>query len=230
MEEIEHRWFYALSAPVAALNGASYTSAIYFDDDREFDLEESWGLGNRQQLLDILAMADKGDATQLNNAYWHYQRMLPSQWQALLNQRSPRERILYEYASRTFLDCGFGGTRAWDLGRMSFLLRCGVRKQWISLEESLWLHWRLALRARHYYDSWSTYLAGFIFGRALWNCSEFPDEHLGRQLERQGSESANKWLVSNLTSAAEPPLDGLPWELPLTSLEYPESLEQGTWS
>ena len=39
-------------------------------------------------------------------------------WQTLLEQLSLRERILHDYAARTFLDCGFGGTRAWDLGRM----------------------------------------------------------------------------------------------------------------
>lgn len=230
MEDIEQRWLYALSAPMAALNGASYTSPQYFDDERQIDLQSSWNLASREQLLDILPMADKGHASDLNAAYWHYQRDLPSQWQARLESLDRRQRILHDYAARTLLDCGFGGTRAWDLGRMGFLLRCGVRNGWITLDESLWLHGRLALRARHYYSSWPAYVAGFVIGRSLWNCSELPDEHLQRQLERQGSERWNQNLMANLSNASAPPLADLPWHLPLDLPEQPASIEEGTWS
>ncbi|MNT90514.1 hypothetical protein D3C72_2314270 [compost metagenome] len=70
--------------------------------------------------------------------------------------------------------------RAWDLGRMGYLLRAGLRKGYLSIAESHWLQGRLALRARHYYNSWDRYLAGYLFGKALWNCSSASDEELAQ--------------------------------------------------
>ena len=229
MEEIEQRWLYALSAPMAALNSASYSSPYYYDDERNMDLGNSWNVRSREDLLNILRMADNGHAAELNVAYWHYPRCLPSQWQARLEQLTPRERILHEYAARTFRDCGFGGTRAWDLGRMGFLLRCGLRNEWITFEESLWMQGRLAARARHYYSSWASYVAGYVIGRGLWGVSDLPDEQLGRQLERQGSEHLNEHIVARLSLDSDCPYAELPWHLELNLPEQPDSLEGG-WS
>jgi len=233
MEEIEQRWLYALSAPMVALNGASYSSPYYYHDgdDDQIDLASSWNVASREQLLDIVArMADDGHATELNAAYWRYQRALPSDWQALLEQLSLRERILHDYAARTFLDCGFGGTRAWDLGRMGFLLRCGLRNDWISFDESLWLQGRLAVRARHFYGSWSAYVAGYVIGRGLWGCSDLPDEQLGRQLERQGSDPRNQHIIASLSNDSASPFAELPWHLELNLPEKPASLAESDWS
>lgn len=231
MEEIEQRWLYALSAPMAALNGANYTSPYYYDEESKINLGESWNVDSRQQLLDIvMRMADNGHAADLNTAYWRYQRALPGEWQTLLEQLSLRERILHDYAARTFLDCGFGGTRSWDLGRMGFLLRCGLRNEWISFDESLWLQGRLAARARHYYGSWSSYVSGYVIGRGLWACSDLPDEQFSRQLERQGSEHWNQHIVASLSNDPDSPLVDLPWHLELNLPEQPASLDLGNWS
>ncbi|MFJ3450681.1 DUF1266 domain-containing protein [Pseudomonas sichuanensis] len=230
MEESAQRWLFALSAPMAALNGASYTAAEYYEGEDQSDLERWWGISNRAQLLDMLGMADTGHATEVSEAYWQYQRCLPSQWQALLDGLSPRERVRHEFAARTFPDCGPGGTRAWDLGRMSFLLRAGVKNDLVSRHESLYLHYRLALRARHYYNRWDTYLAGYLFGKALWNVSDSSDETFAANLERQGSEHWNRCILLNLRHGAHELLAGLPWDLQLPEPERPNTLEEDCWS
>ncbi|MFJ4388289.1 DUF1266 domain-containing protein [Pseudomonas soli] len=230
MDETAQHWLHALSAPMAALNGASYTAPDYFEGEDQTDLERWWGISDRAQLLDMLTMADNGHATEMSEAYWQYQRCLPSQWQALLDTLPPRERIRHEYAARTFPDCGPGGTRAWDLGRMSFLLRAGVKKGLIDRDESLYLHYRLALRARHYYNRWDCYLAGYLFGKALWNVSDSSDETLAADLERQGSEHWNRCILLNLRLGAHELLAGLPWDMDLPEPARPATLEEDCWS
>ncbi|MFB4392949.1 MULTISPECIES: DUF1266 domain-containing protein [unclassified Pseudomonas] len=230
MDENAQHWLHALSAPMAALNGASYTAADYHEDEDRTDLERWWGIANRPQLLDILGMADNGHASELSEAYWQFQRCLPSQWQALLARLPLRERVKHEYAARTYPDCGPGGTRAWDLGRMSFLLRAGVKKGFVSHEESLYLHHRLALRARHYYNNWDSYLAGYLFGKALWNVTDSSDETLAANLERQGSEHWNRCILLNIRLGADTLLASLPWDMPLPEPHRPSSLEEDCWS
>jgi len=230
MEDIEHHWLYCLSAPMAALNGASFTSPQYFENEGEMDLGKGWGIYNRGQLLDMLRMADSGHADTLNGAYWHYARCLPSQWQQTLQTLPPAQRLNHEFAARTYGDCGYGGTRAWDLARMSLLLRNAVREGWINVAESLWLHTRLALRARHYYNSWESYVAGFLFGKMLWNCSSDDQQQKAYELDRQGTEHWNRCIVSNLIERASALFTTLPWDLPLTMPPPPDSLEEGTWS
>lgn len=109
MDEIQQRWLCALSAPMAAINtGASYDDPA-FCDDHYIDLKDSWGIDDRGQLFDMLErMTDDGHAKHLSAAYLAWQRCLPSEWQALLDDLSPRERILHEFASRTFGSCGPG--------------------------------------------------------------------------------------------------------------------------
>lgn len=230
MEEIEQHWLHCLSAPMAALNGASLTSPRYFEADGTMDLGQGWGIYNRAQLLDMLRMADKGHADALNGAYWHYARCLPSQWQQTLQTLSPSERLNHEFAARTFGDCGYGGTRAWDLGRMSMLLRNAVREGWIDLAENLWLHGRLALRARHFYNSWESYVAGFLFGKMLWNCGSDDMQQRAYELDRQGAEHWNRCIVNNLIERGAALFASLPWDLPLTLPPRPDSLETEAWS
>lgn len=230
MDEHAQHWLYALSAPMVALNpGASYTAPDFYAD-RRVNLVDGWGIHNRAELLDMLRMADNGHASHLAAAYWQWQRCLPSQWQSLLASLAPRERILHQYASRTAGECGPGGIRAWDLGRMSFLLRCARGNAWIDLEESLWLHSCLAVRARHYYNSWSTYVAGFFIGRAFWNCLGNSDEQVGHELERQGSYLSNLGMMRELGLDPAVPFAELPWDLPLALPDKPDSLAEFNWS
>ncbi|WP_065761449.1 DUF1266 domain-containing protein [Pseudomonas defluvii] len=226
MEEIEQRWLYALSAPMAALNGSSYTAPDYI----EMDLQDGWGISNREQLLEMLYMADRGHASGMLEAYWNWQRCLPSEWSTLLDGLAPRQRALHEFASRTFSECGHGGIRAWDLGRMGFLLRNGLRSGWINLDESLWLHSRLALRARHYYNSWSTYLGGYMTGRMYWCCLDSADDELGHALDREGYAYWSRCSARALAQDAAELFAELPWDLPLTLPQKPDSLAEFNWS
>jgi hypothetical protein len=230
MDDTAQNWLHALSAPMAALNGASYTAPDFYDGEDHADLERWWGITTRAQLLDTLGMADTGHATELSAAYWQYQRLLPSQWHALLESLTPHQRVLHEYAARTFPDCGPGGTRAWDLGRMSYLLRTGFKKGLISREESLYLHYRLALRARHYYNSWDRYLAGYLFGKALWNLGSEDTPGLAADLERQGSDHWNRCIMLNLHHGARELLMELAWDLYLPEPPRPATLEEDCWS
>ncbi|MGY4489939.1 DUF1266 domain-containing protein [Pseudomonas sp. TE3610] len=230
MEETQHHWLYCLSAPMAALNGASFTAPGYFDDERTMDLGQGWGIHNREQLLDMLRMADHGHADALNGAYWHFARCLPTQWQQTLDTLTPHDRLNHEFAARTFGDCGYGGTRAWDLARMSLLLRNAVREGWINLEESLWLHGRLALRARHFYNSWESYVSGFMFGKMLWNCGNDDAQMKAYELDRQGAEHWNRCIIGNLVQRASALFASLPWDLSLDFGPRPDSLEEGSWS
>ncbi|MFJ2483277.1 DUF1266 domain-containing protein [Pseudomonas sp. NPDC087598] len=231
MDEIQQRWLCALSAPMAALNpGAGYDDPAFCDDDY-IDLKDSWGIDNRQQLFDMIErMADHGHATHLAEAYLAWQRRLPSEWRALLDRLEPRERILHEFASRTFGSCGPGGILSWDYGRMGFLLRCAVRNQWIDLAESNWLHSRLAVRAQYHYGSWMAYFNGFLVGRTFWSCLSKSDDELAFELDRQGQSSHNLLIARGLDRNIPQFLADLPWQIELDLSQRPESLKEFDWS
>lgn len=234
MEETEQHWLYALSAPMVALNAnsdPSYTSASFYTRPTNVGLDQSWGLHNRQELLEMVRrMTGYGHAGELEPAYRQWARCLPSEWQALLDTLSPRDRTCYEYASRTYGECGPGGIQAWDLGRMGFVLRCSVLKGWLDEQDSLWLHSRLAVRARYYYDSWNQYVAAFLVGRAYWKCLSNSDENLGHALDRQGSFADNLGITHELFREARSLFAELPWGMPLTFPERPPSLQEFDWS
>ncbi|WP_426236724.1 DUF1266 domain-containing protein [Pseudomonas sp. TWP3-2] len=231
MDEIQQRWLFALSAPMAALNpGAGYADPE-FCDDKYIDLQCSWGIDDRPQLLAMFErMADRGHATHLEDAYLAWQRCLPSEWQALLDTLEPRERILHEYASRTFGNCGPGGILSWDYGRMSFLLRCAVRNKWIEPGESLWLHSRLAIRAQFHYGSWLAYFNGFLTGRAFWSCLSKSDDQLAFELDRQGVNTYNLLIARGLDQNIPDFLADLPWHMDLDLPQRPASLQEFDWS
>lgn len=234
MEETEQHWLYALSAPMVALNAnsdPSYTSERFYERPTTVDLEDSWGLHNRHELLEMLRrMTDHGHAADLQPAYWQWERCLPSEWQALLHRLSPQDVALHEFASRTYGECGSGGIHAWDLGRMGFLLRCSVLNGWLDPLDSLWLHSRLAVRARYYYRSWNQYVAGFLAGRAYWNCLGNSPENLARELDRQGGYARNVDITHELFREARSFFAHLPWDMPLALPERPESLQEFDWS
>ncbi|WP_085579539.1 MULTISPECIES: DUF1266 domain-containing protein [unclassified Pseudomonas] len=231
MDEIQQRWLFALSAPMAALNpGAGYADPA-FCDDQYIDLQRSWRINDRAQLLDMLdGMTDGGHARHLAPAYRAWQRCLPSEWQALLDTLEPRERILHEFASRTFGSCGPGGILSWDYGRMGFLLRCGVRNLWIDEAESLWLHSRLAVRAQFHYGSWLAYFNGFMVGRSFWGCLDNPDDELAHELDRQGQNANTALIAKGLGQNMPVFLADLPWHLDLDLPPRPASLEAFDWS
>lgn len=231
MDELEQRWLYALSSPLVALNpDADYTAPTYCFDLKHVDVEGGWGITTRPQLLDMLRTADNGHATQLNEAYRQWERCLPSEWQSLLDSLGTRQRAFYELASRTFGECGSGGIRAWDIGRMGFLLRSAVLHGWIDLTESLWLHGRMAARARYYYDSWTSYLNGFVVGKAFWHCLGNKDEELSHEFDRQGDYVGTTVVIHNLDRDARELFAQLPWNMPLHLPERPDTLGEFDWS
>lgn len=231
MDEIQQRWLWALSAPMAALNPGTWYDAPEFCNDKYIDLRDSWGINDRQQLFDMLErMTDQGHATHLEDAYPAWQRCLPSEWLTLLESLEPRERILHEFASRTFGSCGPGGILSWDYGRMGFLLRCGVRNRWIEVHESIWLHSRLAVRAQFHYSDWMTYFNGFLVGRAFWSLMSKSDDELAFELDRQGIFSNNLLIVHGLNQNIPVFLADLPWQMELDVPQRPASLEELDWS
>ncbi|AKA25443.1 DUF1266 domain-containing protein [Pseudomonas chlororaphis] len=232
MDEIQQRWLYGLSAPMVALNPpAEYAEPAFFANPQAIDLQGSWGLNDRPQLLDMLKrMTDGGHARHLDGAYRAWQRCLPSEWQALLETLEPRERVLHEFASRTFGSCGPGGILSWDYGRMGFLLRCGVRNRWIDQAESLWLHSRLAVRAQYHYGSWLAYFNGFLIGRSFWGCLGNSDDELAFELDRQGQFPTTLLVGRELHRHMPTFLADLPWHLDLDLPQCPASLEEFDWS
>lgn len=232
MDDLQQRWLLALSAPMVAINpGADYAEPRFYADGQFIDLRDAWTIENREQLLEMLRrMSDGGHAQNLNDAYWQAQRLLPSQWRELLYGLTEEERVNYQYAAQTLGECGPGGIRAWDLGRMGFLLRIGLLNDWINESENLWLQARLAVRARHYYDSWASYLAGFQIGRAYWKCLGNAVAERALYISRMGSDPAMLTMQRELDMHFSAPLRELPWELALELPEKPLSLEEFTWS
>jgi hypothetical protein len=232
MDEIQQRWLCGLSAPMVALNPrAGYAEPAFYASTQFIDLDCSWGINDRPQLLRMLErMTDHGHAIHLNDAYRAWQRCLPSEWQALLDTLEPRGRILHQFASRTYGGCGPGGVLSWDYGRMGFLLRCAVRNQWINQDESNWLHSRLAVRAQYHYGSWMAYFNGFLAGRAFWSCENNSDDELAYELDRQGENAGTLSLVRELDRHLPEVLADLPWHLDLDLPQRPASLEEFDWS
>ena len=235
MDDLQQRWLFALSAPMVAINrtaGADYALASFYPDNEFVDLRESWDIADRPALLAMIQrMTDDGHARDLSSAYWDHARLLPGQWQTLLANLQPAQRAAYQYAAETSMVCGAAGIRAWDLARMSFLARLGQLNGWLSLEENLWLHSRFSLRARYYYQSWHSYLAGFVIGRAYWNCLGHTDvAEQALCMSRQGSDPTHRAMVRELALTPAARFDELPWDMELDLPEKPESLEALDWS
>lgn len=228
------RWLYGLSAPMVAINrhlDASYTSPQFYLDDETVDLSASWQIGNRDDLLAlVIRMADNGHAEGVSEAYFLFSRFLPTRWRAYVEQQTPRQQAILSYVALTGAQCGDGGIRAWDLARMSFLCRLGVLNGWITEQESLWLHNRLAQRARHYYASWANYYAAFIVGRCYWlTLGEENVEMLRIGLTQKGDEKVNQRLTGYLYTDDMSPINSLIWYVPLDEFEKPASLQGVDW-
>lgn len=148
MEPEYQRWLMALSAQMVALNiqcDARFYDPTFYEPGDTFDLKDSWGITSRQELISTINdMTDGGHAERLAYYYHFWHHLTASEWQQYcVNQPEEAQGALMLVAETAAL-CGEGGTRAWDLGRMSFLSRIGVLHGWLSEKESLWIHTRLA--------------------------------------------------------------------------------------
>lgn len=232
MDELEKNWLMALSAPMAALNirvGAHYRDIRFYPDMGFLDLNDSWGINDRTQLLDMIQrMTDNGHANQLADAYWQASRLLPGAWAALLESLDDHQQVLHRFAAQTLASCGTGGIYSWDLGRMSFLARIGVLNGWLEPQESLWIHTRLGMRARYYYGSWNSYNSGFLLGYSFWQNQDEEPARLWQRLNHYTRDNGMVEIADNLLRARHL-LAELPWDGVMIGLDKPQSLEAFDW-
>lgn len=237
MDQQYQHWLYALSAPMVALNieyGASYTAPDFYPNDSSLDLKESWDIESRESLFDtVTRMIDHGHADELSYPYYLWHQLTPNRWRDYSAHQEESRQVLLEFVADTALMCGSGGIRAWDLCRMSFLCRIGVLNQWITEQESLWFHCRIAQRARHYYASWQEYASGFLIGRTFWlSISEEQPELKRYALNSKGTLDSNMTISRHLFTEPNSPYQHLIWEMDPAELEMekPQSLQEVDWS
>lgn len=159
MDKEEQYLLFALSTPMEVLNsraiGAkpSHFSPAMYTGKTHFDLSDSWGIDNREDLIQtIYRMTDDGHAADLAPFYIRWFTLSPRQWREFTAQFGEQGQIYARFVAETALCCGRGGIKAWDYVRMGFLCRMGVLNQWLTEEESLWLQSRIYARA-HYFTT-----------------------------------------------------------------------------
>ncbi len=235
----QENWMYALSAPMAAINkhcGAEYFLPEFFIDTFDVPemLQRDWSINNQAQLLTMVKdMTDNGHAANLARNYQYFNQASPSQWRKHCS-RAENDYQLFadQFVEKTASTCGAGGILAWDLGRMGFLIRCGLLLNWLTHEESLWLQWRLTLRARYYYGSWHSYYSAFYFGRIYWlSYSQGTMPEIIEMLEQCAYQSiGSSNLLDYLFKDTHSPSFILPWFIDLEPIDKPQSLEEFDWS
>lgn len=237
--DLQENWMYALSAPMVAINkqcGAEFFLPSFFNDilDVPEMLRRDWSINDRQQLLIMIQdMTDNGHATHLAGSYQYFNQASPSQWQQFcITAETDYQKFFNQFVEKTAMACGTGGILAWDLGRMGFLIRCGLLLNWLTYQESLWLHWRLTLRARYYYTSWHSYYSAFYYGRIYWlTCSQETLEELENALDQCTYQSTtNADILHHLFKGANSPSFILPWYIDLHEIDKPSSLKEFDWS
>lgn len=157
MDKEEQYLLFALSTPMEVLNsraiGAkpSHFSPAMYTGKTHFDLSDSWGIDNREDLIQtIYRMTDDGHAADLAPFYIRWFTLSPRQWREFTAQFGEQGQIYARFVAETALCCGRGGIKAWDYVRMGFLCRMGVLNQWLTEEESLWLQSRIYARAYYF--------------------------------------------------------------------------------
>jgi hypothetical protein len=229
-------WLLALSGPLVALNrkaGARYDVPSFWAADAGTEqgdlLSSAWGIEDREGLLETVShMADRGHAVSIGANYWAWHQVLPSDRESARAEMPELNRLRDLFLDRTALLTGPGGIRAWDLGRMSYLLRNGLYLGYISEQECQYLHLQLGYRALYWYRSWDQYLCGYFSGRMLWMALEIesPDE-----LKAFLFDEAPPWLsriFNEVLTDPDNPATYLPWAMALDQIERPNSLgEEG---
>lgn len=85
MDKESQYLLFALSSPMEVLNEdclPSHSSPKMYLGIKRFDLESSWGIENRDELLQTISrMTDDGHATQLEWLYRLWFRYAPQEWQ-----------------------------------------------------------------------------------------------------------------------------------------------------
>lgn len=231
IDDSARRWLLALSAPMVAINagpGADYDCDKFYPFDTSVDLSESWGIDSREQLFEmILRMIDNGHADDLAHYFRLWHRLSLTEWHNYAAHQTPDVQVLLALVADSAVMCGDGGIRAWDLARMGFLCRIGLLNGWITPEENVWLHSRLAVCARYYYTSWQRYNAGFIIGRLYWqslNASEADARRYAFSID--AGSTTNIELMRQLYTHPESPMPQLPWHITMIGIDKPASLPE----
>ncbi|EAB6840932.1 TPA: DUF1266 domain-containing protein [Salmonella enterica subsp. salamae serovar 16:m,t:e,n,x] len=216
MDKKSQYLLFALSAPMEVLNECSlpsHSSPGMYSGIKRFDLESSWGIEKRDELLQTLnRMTDGGHATDLDGLYCRWFCFAPQEWQEYVDALNERGRIYARLVAETAMCCGEGGIRAWDYVRMGFLCRTGVLNQWLTEEESLWLQSRIQRRALYYYSGWLQYFTAYSVGRLYWQSSYGDNLPLLQEtLARKEFDEAGRRMVSQLIAEKASFYATLPW-------------------
>lgn len=231
MNKDDQYLLFALSTPMEILNhdcSPSHTSPKMYEGMKFFDLASSWGIENRDELIQtVYRMTDDGHATQLAGFYCNWFRFSPQEWQALIcDGLGDKGRAFAQFVAETAMCCGEGGIRAWDYVRMGFLCRVGVLNKWLTQEESLWLQSRVHLRVLHFYSGWVQYYAAYSLGRLYWQSPEGDDlEELRIFLAHKEYDKAGERMFRDLVSQEDSFYATLPWRPLMDYPECPETLK-----
>lgn len=101
MNKEEQYLLFALSAPMEILNQGckpAHDSPKMYTGIKEFDLSSSWGINNRDDLIQtIYQMTDDGHANDLAGLYLTWHRSSPEEWKALIAGGSERGLIYTQF-------------------------------------------------------------------------------------------------------------------------------------
>ncbi|ELD3164986.1 DUF1266 domain-containing protein [Salmonella enterica] len=226
MDKESQYLLFALSSPMEVLNEdclPSHSSPKMYLGVKRFDLESSWGIENRDELLQTISrMTDDGHATQLEWLYRRWFRYAPQEWQEYTDALDEGDRIYARFVADTAVCCGEGGIRSWDYVRMGFLCRMGVLNEWLTEEESLWLQSRIYARAYYFYDGWTQYFAAYSLGRLYWQAKGDTIQAYFAHLKYDASGAR---MFNELTSTTESYYAQLPWRPLNEQPTCPETLK-----
>ncbi len=103
MNKEEQYLLFALSAPMEILNQGckpAHDSPKMYTGIKEFDLSSSWGINNRDDLIQtIYQMTDDGHANDLAGLYLTWHRSSPEEWKALIAGGSERGLIYTQFVA-----------------------------------------------------------------------------------------------------------------------------------
>ena len=119
MNKEEQYLLFALSAPMEILNQGckpAHDSPKMYTGIKEFDLSSSWGINNRDDLIQtIYQMTDDGHANDLAGLYLTWHRSSPEEWKALIAGGSERGLIYTQFVAQTAMCCGGRGNQSLGL-------------------------------------------------------------------------------------------------------------------
>lgn len=229
----QKQWWLTLSSPQMSfqtdVRGYLNPTSLHPGLAEPNTLEEDWGINDRlslhQQISQLVNDGSHGHF--LNHAYAQFGCLGSLRWQQrIATEESLPYRTELSFVMATHELVGNGGTRAYDYGRASYLIREGLRMGWVSEEEFDFLHSFIGFRAKYFYRSWRQYTQAWFAGRSIWMFSiNQPDT------ERTCDALLNGWIalrqqrdIHNALTDKTNPIHTVDWDLPLPELSAPQSL------